>query len=464
MGITRLAPGSYTERKGNVDVNTGTATTATAGFVGVTVRGVTNKAIRVTSWKDFQDKFAYGYNSPLVKGNLAYGVLGFFNNGGSEVYITRVVGTGAKKATKQIPESTGITYTALEEGTWGNDINVDMKESATSGVFTLTVTIDGNTVEQITGLREADFVARINAESKFVNVTGDTLVAGNGALETGADGTIAVQQYKDALATFDVINDIRTCAIPGETDTGVQEAVLEYCFNRGDRMAVLDCPSNLTVEQALEYKNKFTTYPGAFYYPKISILDPLTNTVVSKGHAGHIAGLYARTDAKYGVHKAPAGMDATIVGALDVERHLTQDEIGILNSNNINCLVPERGHGIVVWGARLVTTDAERQFVSDLRLDIFVEQSTLQLTKKFVFEPKDDVLFNRVNATLKSFLLDCWNDGMLLGETPEEAFFTKCDRELNPDIMSSTLDAQIGYAKKKPTEFVVTQISHKEQL
>lgn len=449
------APGSYTERANSLQVSSGVATTSTAGFVGVTIRGSVTEAIKVTSWKEFCDNFAYGYPTPFSKGNLAYGVFGFFKNGGSELYISRVIGTGAKEASAEISE---ITYTAKEVGAWGNDINVDMKETLSSGVFVLTITIDGEKVEEIKGLTEANFVTRINSESRFVNVKGSTLVAGNGALESGVDGTISATEYTNALKRFDVCPDIRLCAIPDETGTGIQEALEAYCDLDGEKYPIFDCPPNLTPQQAIDFKKKLTSFRGAFYYPRICINDPLTGEVIPKGHAGHITGVYTR----FKVHEAPAGLMATINGAVNVERKLTSTEVGLLNDNNVNCIVPKTGHGIVVWGAKLLNPDGDREYVSDLRTDMFIEQTVKQKTEIFVFQPKDDSLFTRVNATLKTFLKDCWDEGMLLGTKPEEAFFTKCDRELNPDTNSTTLEAEIGYARKKPAEYIITKISHKQ--
>ena len=51
-------------------------------------------------------------------------------------------------------------------------------------------------------------------------------------------------------------------------------------------------------------------------------------------------------------------------------------------------------------------------------------------------------------------------DGALLGATPAEAFFVKCDRESNPDeeIDAGYLTALIGIAPVKPAEFVIIKI------
>jgi phage tail sheath protein FI len=53
-----------------------------------------------------------------------------------------------------------------------------------------------------------------------------------------------------------------------------------------------------------------------------------------------------------------------------------------------------------------------------------------------------------------------WRDGMLMGNTSEEAFFVKCDRDTmtQDDIDNGRLIAIVGFAPLKPQEFVVTKI------
>jgi phage tail sheath protein FI len=70
-------------------------------------------------------------------------------------------------------------------------------------------------------------------------------------------------------------------------------------------------------------------------------------------------------------------------------------------------------------------------------------------------------LWERVKRTINAFLVRVWRDGALFGSTPQEAFYVKCDGELNT---SETIDAgqlivEIGVAPVKPAEFVVFRIA-----
>jgi phage tail sheath protein FI len=54
-----------------------------------------------------------------------------------------------------------------------------------------------------------------------------------------------------------------------------------------------------------------------------------------------------------------------------------------------------------------------------------------------------------------------WRDGALFGATADEAFYVKCDAELNPPSVrdAGQVIIEIGLAPVKPAEFVIFRIS-----
>ena len=54
-----------------------------------------------------------------------------------------------------------------------------------------------------------------------------------------------------------------------------------------------------------------------------------------------------------------------------------------------------------------------------------------------------------------------WREGALLGQTPAEAFYVKCDAETNPPSVrdAGQVVTEIGVAIVRPAEFVVFKIS-----
>ena len=328
-------------------------------------------------------------------------------------------------------------------------------------LLTVRVSLEGNLVEEFKGLSASDF-NKVN-ESEYVRVTGE-LSVGSQALTGGTDGTIQANDYVKGLKALDTVKDLNQLAIPGVSVLGVQEGLVDYCNLRGNIFPIVDAPLNATYEEVLDFYAKLSGYRGAIYHPWVQKKDNSTGKLKNIPPSGHIAGVYGRTDSERGVHKAPAGVDANLRGVVGVVTELDDATIGNLNSNNINCIVPKSGRGIVVWGARLLNADGDRQFVSDLRLDDYIETSIEQGTEWAIFEPIDEQLFNDLEGQLKSFFNTLLAQGSIKGANAEEAYFVICDETINPNPDSSTVEIEVGYAKKKPAEFVVTRISHMRNI
>jgi uncharacterized protein len=113
-----------------------------------------------------------------------------------------------------------------------------------------------------------------------------------------------------------------------------------------------------------------------------------------------------------------------------------------------------------VWGARVVTSDADWRYLNVRRLFNFVEHSLDRGTQWVVFEPNDHRLWARLAQSVSGFLNLVWKDGALMGRTPEEAFFVKVDETTmtQDDIDAGRLIMLIGIAPTKPAEFVIIRI------
>jgi phage tail sheath protein FI len=175
---------------------------------------------------------------------------------------------------------------------------------------------------------------------------------------------------------------------------------------------------------------------------------------------GHVAGIYARTDAEVGVFKAPANEE--VIGALDLDSEIGNDTQGQLNTRGINCVRSFPGRGIRLWGARTLSDDARWRYVNVQRLFITVRRWIDLNMSWAVFESSTPQLWMRVERELRSFLNSLWQMGALRGRTPEEAFYVKCDAETNPrDGPAERLVTELGLAPTAPAEFVIVRIVHR---
>jgi phage tail sheath protein FI len=247
----------------------------------------------------------------------------------------------------------------------------------------------------------------------------------------------------------------------------VQAALIQQCEKLRDRIALLDPPfavardDKLGIGAARAWRSRFDSKYAAFYYPWLRVVDPLRSTTSLTRDVppcGHVAGQYAQTDFQFGVHKAPA--NAPLVWTEDVTIAVNDVVNGVLNPLGINAIRPLAGRGIRIFGARTVSSDSDWRFVNVRRLMMMIEKAIDRATQWAVFEPNDVHTRAKLNLSLTSFLLSLWQRGALIGAAANEAFFVKCDDEINPasERDQGRLLAIVGVAPSQPFEFIVLRV------
>jgi uncharacterized protein len=176
--------------------------------------------------------------------------------------------------------------------------------------------------------------------------------------------------------------------------------------------------------------------------------------------SGHLAGIYSRVDHERGVFKAPA--NEVIRGAKALPVQISRNQQDGLNPYGVNC-IRFINDNITVWGARTVGGDAnaDLKYINVRRTLIFLRESIDRGTQWVVFEPNDPKLWAKIVFNVSAFLITVWADGALFGNTPQEAFYVKCDEELNPPAERDLgkVTTEIGVAIVRPAEFVIFRIS-----
>ena len=289
----------------------------------------------------------------------------------------------------------------------------------------------------------------------------------DGATDGDYVGTDGGPGQRTGLQAFNEIDEVNIVCIPGVTSDAVQKAMITHCESMKDRFCILDPIEDADMTAIQNQKNDVVSERGyaALYYPWIKVaIETKENDKVKLIQdfippSGYVAGIYARSDMERGVHKAPA--NEIIRGALDIKLPITKGEQDILNPLGIDCIRAFPGRGIRVWGARTTASDALWKYINVRRLFLFLEESIEDGTQWVVFEPNDEKLWARVKQTVTQFLTRVWKDGALMGTTPEEAFFVKCDRTTmtQDDIDNGRIIILIGVAPVKPAEFVIFRIA-----
>lgn len=400
---TYFSPGIYVEEVPSGARPIGPVGTSTAAFVGVAPDRAAHvdKALAVNSWSEFLRLYADGEH--LESTPLARAVFGFLDNGGTRCWVVNV-GEGGQLT-----------------GTGGRRGGLQLLEA----------------VDEVSILAAPGFHDPVSHE----------------ALLSMAERLRTMVAICDPAPDIDDISALTRVATPGpgkpagKPDGKPADGTPKPAADSGDG------------DEPDAYRPRQSDF-GTVYFPWIRVRDPLSGDLVLTPPSGHIAGIWARTDALRGVHKAPA--NEPVRGAVDLGHLVTRPEHDVLNPKGVNVIRYFAGEGIRLWGARTLAAEAsEWRYLNVRRLSIAIEQAIANGTRWMVFEPNDYTLWRSIRRDIGAFLRQVWRSGALLGRTPEEAFFVKCDEETNPSDVrdQGMVIAHIGVAVVKPAEFVVFKLS-----
>ena len=275
-------------------------------------------------------------------------------------------------------------------------------------------------------------------------------------IEPGGQALTAAFQALNKISVLNVL------CLPGVTELSALSAARTYCQNRGTFL-IIDAPASALTTQQLHALMNNSQLPrsvsAAIYAPWLEIPDPLqSDSLRTIAPSGAVAGIFARTDSASGVWKAPAGVNASLLGVSKLTANFSDADEQSLNNAGLNLLrsFPQKGN--VVWGARtLAPANSDFKYVPVRRLALFLEQSISRGTQWVVFEPNGEPLWSQIRMLISAFLQHLFLQGAFQGTTPSRAYFVKCDSSNNTqaDINQGILNIQIGFAPLQPAEFVI---------
>ena len=376
MPLALAHPGVYIQEL-EPDVRTlrGVPTSITA-FIGRARRGLVDEPVRIHGFGEYIRLFGGLWE----ESSMSYAVSHFFLNGGGDALIVRVHHESAPNARDRAigdlaAEGGGaLQLEASSPGTWGNRLRLlvshptpDPALPDAASLFHLTIQeFDGKTPESVVTeekflLLSLDpagqrFVTEVlEQQSDLVRVVGampggrPVVTVGPVVLTGGDDGTqindldVAGANFEDdrrGLYALDEADLFNLLCIPPFTDLDDVDAALwdeavAYCVRRR-AMVIVDPPAawNAVADVVGHITDVITRSPNAMiYFPRIRAADPLRqNRIRDFAPCGVVAGVIARTDGNRGVWKAPAGLDAAMVGVRELTVGLTNAQNGELKS------------------------------------------------------------------------------------------------------------------------------------
>jgi hypothetical protein len=394
---------------------------------------------------------------------------------------------------------------AANPGTWADGLVVRFTPRTLGGTTTFTLaagTLDGTDFlvqESFSDLvpepgTPSDMVNVVNAASTLIRLT---LPAGGAAalrsrleaappvsvtLGSGANGNPpALADYQAVLTRLLKVRDISILLLPGvfwstAANQAIANAAIAHCESIRNRMLLVDPePGNeLTSETEVNSLGLPTSTYAVTYYPWVRVANPFYNPdsnpaaprTLLGSPAAMAAGLWAKTDTRRGVWKAPAGIEFPLLGAASLEFVVEDAEQDFLNPAGVNAIRRMPGFGPVVWGTRTRSTRAnpEWRYVPVRRTAIFIEESIYGGIQWAVFEPNDHRLWSSLRTNIESFMNGLFRVGAFQGEKASDAYFVRCglgQTMTQDDIDRGQVIVLVGFAPLKPAEFVIVRIQQK---
>ncbi len=403
--------------------------------------------------------------------------------------------TGGSLATGQYFYQVSAIYGTLESLP-SNEQSITTTSNTSTNTISWTAAAPNYQNQALTGYQIYRSTTSSGKESGYYSVGNAVTFADTGAatptagvpiaaqLIGGIDGTVLspndgnfenalLNTSGQGLSLLERVPIFNLLCVPGETDAPTIQKLQTYCAGKR-AFYIVDSPQNISTSTLIANGPSGSTQGSltglyssnsAYYFPWVSAPDPLFgNRPTLFPPCGFIAGIYAATDAGFGVWKAPAGIDASLSGISGLQYVLTDIENGSLNTQAINCLRQFRVAGDVVWGARTLQGNdqagSQWKYVPIRRLALFVESSLYDGTQWVVFEPNDERLWGQIRLNIGAFMQGLFLQGAFQGTTPTQAYFVKCDAENNPQssIDQGIVNVLVGFAPLYPAEFVVIQI------
>ena len=304
-------------------------------------------------------------------------------------------------------------------------------------------------------------------------------------MNDGANGQAApsLGVYQSVLRTLRDYRDVSIILLPGlnwieSGDNSIIQAAVTHAEFMKNLMVIVDppdpVPSNgaaaLVTPKDVKDLGVSTSPYVALYYPWLSVAnlyyDPDTAAnkpkTVAIPPSAFAAGMWARIDGARGVWKAPAGLEATVRGAIGPNVLIGNDLQDNLNEFGVNCLRSIIGP-TVIWGARTRATKTKPEFryVPVRRTQSMIGESLYRALQAVVFEPNDHRLWASLRASVGSFMDTLFRAGAFQGEKASDAYYVKCNlgtTMTQADIDAGIVRVVVGFAPLKPAEFVVVQI------
>jgi hypothetical protein len=369
-------------------------------IAGLTAYGPTGKASTIDSIA----KFEALYGGRTAFSSNAYDTARlYFEEGGNELVMSRVVGPAATKGALTLKDSADVNTVKVEAkdpGAHSTDYTVQVTNNGAT--FDVTVRRAGTALVTYVGLTSpADFVQKAST-SPYVTVTSlGSITAAPGdnpktlaatALSAGSDDRAAVtaQHHIDALDAAGSVAEGGAVAVPGYTVSQIGSLLAAHAAAKG-KIALLALPATSTPDEAAAAAAGLAADPNGAYagifYPHLIIPDGGATRTISP--EGYVAAVRARAHRDTGFWQVPAGDRAKTRWVLGTATQIDANQNDTLAESLVNGIVTT-GASVRLYGWQSLSVD--RDNLGLLTAQDALNNLTLQVKaalEPFVFATND---------------------------------------------------------------------------
>jgi phage tail sheath protein FI len=480
--------------------------TGIAAFLGRTLKGPVNQPLSVRSFGEFQQHFG-GLWQPST---LSYAVEHFFENGGREAYIVRVV-NGARPPTLTLPAYAGaLQLIAVNPGSreyLRASVDYDGISVAEPDRFNLVVqrvraagselVEDQEIYRRVSVAREsARFVSDVLLKSRLVRVRGtppterpQRCAATPGGVAVGYALSNPDGDDGAPLTDYDVIGSAASCgglfALDGiprfnllcipplgrEQDVGLSTLLVaaRMCRER-QALLIVDPPASWgSARAALDALRiwPFRSDSAVMYYPRVQAFDRLRGRVETFGSCGAAAGMIARSDDSSPVWLAAESEEAVLRPGLRPAVAVADADRVRLAQAGVNTLLAVRGGSRTGVSPRTLGAGgglaADWKYLSARRLALFVAASVEQGTRWVLLQHNARETWRRAQLQVENFLGELAAEGAFPGAGARENHFVICDERVNTPVTlaEGKFNLLFGFATSKPGAFDTWLVTHR---
>jgi hypothetical protein len=420
---------------------------------------------------------------------------GFFGEGGSKLYFSRVLGVAPVRASKNLLSAAAVSLRAVAKspGTYGNTISVGVVAGDAAGEFKIRVTAPAgfrgaNTpavdetspsfVDQASAIQWSTSYDIIDLDLTGSATANDPDVVAPGVLAGGTDdaGTVSDATAAAALLAFDKGFGPGQVAYVNRIGAVPWTQLRDHCI-ANNRRALYDLPdttvkatllSNIATLKALGANVQY----GAAFGPWVEL------PALVPGGSGRpipasavVAGVIGRNDGRGVSPNKPAGGDLGILqyaSKLRGNPAWTEQDYTDLNEASVNMLRLRPNGDFKIFGYRSAVNKASDpvgwQF-GNQRLYMAIAAKADNILERYVLREIDGrgLIFKELQGELQAMLNPYFVAGSLYGHDPDEAYFVDVDTVNTPQtIANGEIHAAIELTMSPMGETVILDIVKKQ--